>query len=111
VGEAGSSADRSPTYRAYGDVGAIDLAAEYDRSAARPCPADGRSQRTWEKAALLAGMETGKTSVRVSRSKAKITRNRYEEASTVLGEARLEPEDVAAFVADLRAFRDRQSRY
>jgi len=34
----------------------------------------------------------GKTGVRVSRSEAKITRNRYEEASTVSGEPRPESE-------------------
>ena len=64
-----------PSGRKYGQAPACP-----SRSAARPSAADGRSPRTSGKAE--------RTDVRVAKTEAKITRNSYEEVSTVLGEPR-----------------------
>ena len=72
-----------PSARQYGQAPACPA-----RGAARPCPGGGRSPGTGKEPRPAPVGKSNGTDVRIVRTKAKITRNRYEEVSTVLGEPR-----------------------
>jgi len=61
---------------------------DFREGAARPRAGDRRSLPAREKALLLTAGEAEGTDVRAAETEAKITRNRYEEVSTVSGESR-----------------------
>ena len=89
-----------PAGRKYGQAPACPA-----RSTARPRAGDTHSLPDQGEALLLTRREVEGTDVRVARTEAKITRNRYEDLSTVSGEprlARLEALGTAALEADPR---------